>query len=204
LNALIRNIIFDLGNVLLNFQPKQFLTRFINDENQINDFVAKVIKNELWLNLDRGRISLDDARDEYIAKFPEENELIITFFNHWKEMLTPINPNINILHELKANGYSLYALSNFIEEAFEYVQNRYSFFNLFEGKVISSEIKYIKPEVQIYQHLIKTYNLDPEECVYIEDVAAFLIPAKNLSMRVIHYTPRTDLRKELRKIGVKI
>lgn len=204
MNALIRNIIFDLGNVLLNFQPKQFLTRFINDENQINDFFAKVIKNELWLNLDRGRISLDDARDEYIAKFPEENELIITFFNHWKEMLTPINPNINILHELKANGYSLYALSNFIEEAFEYVQNRYSFFNLFEGKVISSEIKYIKPEVQIYQHLIKTYNLDPEECVYIEDVAAFLIPAKNLSMRVIHYTPRTDLRKELRKIGVKI
>jgi HAD superfamily hydrolase (TIGR01509 family) len=193
-----------LGNVLLNFQPSQFLTRFINDQNQINDFIAKVIKNELWRKLDRGVISLDNARDEYIAKFPEDSESITSFFTHWKEMLTPINGNINILHELKANGYSLYALSNFINEAFEYVQNCYDFFTLFDGKVISSEIKFIKPELQIYQHLIKTYNLDPGECVYIEDVANFLIPASKLSMKVIHYSPQTDLRKELRKIGVKI
>ncbi|MFW9865089.1 MAG: HAD family hydrolase [Candidatus Thorarchaeota archaeon] len=122
---MIRNIIFDLGNVLLNFQPTQFLMQFTNDYNQINDFIAKVINNELWQKLDRGVISLDDARDEYIAKFPKENEFITTFFNHWKEMLTPINDNIKILHELKANGYSLYILSNFIEEAFEYVKNRY-------------------------------------------------------------------------------
>ena len=110
---LIRNIIFDLGNVLLNFQPAQFLTRYINDQNQISDFIAKVIKNELWHKLDRGVISLDNARDEYIAKFPEESGFITSFFNHWKEMLTPINENIKILYELKANGYPLYALSNF-------------------------------------------------------------------------------------------
>ncbi|MFW9865088.1 MAG: HAD-IA family hydrolase [Candidatus Thorarchaeota archaeon] len=69
---------------------------------------------------------------------------------------------------------------------------------------ISSEIKFVKPELQIYQYLIKTHNLEPEKCVFIEDVPSFLIPAKNLNMKVIHYLPHTDLREELRKLGVEI
>ena len=125
---MIRNIIFDIGNILLNFKPELFLKRFINDEIRINYFITNVIKTKLWLNLDRGSISLQDARDEYLERFPEESNLILTFFDHWKEMLTPIPQNIQILRELKSNGYRIYFLSNYIKEAFDYVQDRYEFF----------------------------------------------------------------------------
>lgn len=201
---MIRNIIFDIGNVLLNFKPKQFLKRFTNDELRIKEFIVNVIKTELWLNLDRGIISLQEARDEYLERYPEENNMILTFFNHWKEMLTPITQNIEILRELKSNGYRIYFLSNFIKEAFDYVQDRYEFFTLVDGKVISSEIKYVKPEAKIFQYLLEKYNLNPMQCVFIDDVESNLPQAHSLKMKTIHYLKDTDLRSELRKLNVII
>ncbi|MFX1478997.1 MAG: HAD family hydrolase [Promethearchaeota archaeon] len=204
MNNSIRNIIFDIGNVLLYWQPAQFLTQFTDDQNRINKFVSNVIKNSLWSNLDRGTISLEYARNEYLAKYPEESELLTSFFSHWMEMLTPIRENIEILYELKSNKYSLYLLSNFIKEALDFMQDRFNFFTIFDGKAISCQIKYIKPELQIYKYLITKYNLDPEECVYIDDISPYLTQASNLKMRTIHYLPHVDLREELRKLGVKI
>jgi len=200
----IKNIIFDLGNVLINFKPEQFLKRFVKDENHINKFIPKVIKVELWSKLDRGIISLQEARDKYLERYPEENNLLLTFFNHWKEMLTPITQNIQILRELKGNDYRIYFLSNFIKEAYEYVQTRYEFLTLADGIVISSEIKYVKPEVKIYQHLLEKYNLNPEQCVFIDDVESNLPQAQSLKMKTIHYLKDTDLRSELRKLNVNM
>lgn len=201
---LIRNIIFDIGNVLLNFRPEQFLKRFTDDELRIKNFIDNVIRTELWLNLDRGIISLKDARVEYLERFPKESNLIIAYFNHWKEMLTPITQNIQILRELKSKDYKIYFLSNFIEEAFDYVQDRYEFFTLVDGKVISSEINYVKPELKIYQYLLEKYNLNPEQCVFIDDIESNLPQAHSLKMKTIHYLVDTDLRSELRKLNVNI
>jgi putative hydrolase of the HAD superfamily len=201
---LIRNIIFDIGNVLLNFKPEQFLKRFIDDELRIKEFIVNVIKTEVWLKLDRGIISLQEAQDEYLERYPKEGNLILTFFNHWKEMLTPITQNIQILRELKSNDYRIYFLSNFIKEAFDYVQDRYEFFTLIDGKVISSEIKCVKPEVKIYQSLLEKYRLNPEQCIFIDDVESNLPQAHSLKMKTIHYLKDTDLRSELRKLNVII
>ena len=201
---MIKNIIFDLGNVLLNFKPEQFLKRYVKDENHINEFISKVIKVDLWSKLDRGIISLQEARDKYLELYPEENNLLLTFFNHWKEMLTPITQNIQILRELKANDYKIYFLSNYIKEAFDYVQNRYEFFTLADGKVISSEIKLVKPEKKIYQFLLEKYNLNPEQCVFIDDLESNLLQAHSLKIQTIHYLKDTDLRSELRKLKVNL
>jgi len=201
---LIRNIIFDIGNVLINFRPEQFLKRFINDEFRIKEFIVNVIKTELWLNLDRGIISLQEAREVYLERYPEESNLLLAFFNNWKEMLTPITQNIQILRELKSNDYKIYFLSNYIKEAFDYVQDRYEFFALADGKVISSEIKYVKPEAKIYQYLLEKYNLIPKQCVFIDDVESNLHEAHSMKMKTIHYLMDTDLRSELRKLNVNI
>lgn len=201
---MIRNIIFDIGNVLLNFKPEQFLKSYLKDELRIKEFISNVIKTELWLDLDRGIITLQEAREKYLERYPQEGNLIKIFFNHWKEMLTPIPQNIKILRELKSNDYKIYFLSNFIKEAYEYVQTRYEFLTLADGKVISSEIKYVKPEVKIYQHLFEKYNLNSEQCVLIDDVESNLPQAQSLKMKTIHYLRDTDLRSELRKLDVKI
>ena len=201
---MIKNIIFDIGNVLLNFKPEEFLKRFVDDDLRIKDFINNVVKTELWLNLDRGILSLQEAHTEYLSRYPEETTLLTAFFNHWKEMLTPITKNIQILQDLKSNDYKIYFLSNFIEEAFDYVQGRYEFFTLADGIVISSEIKYVKPEIKIYQHLLEKFNLIPEQCVFIDDIESNLTQAHTLKMKTIHYLKNTDLRSDLRKMDINV
>lgn len=201
---MIRNVIFDLGNVLLNFKPEIFLLKYTKDEQYIHNFISKVIRNKIWFNLDRGTISLEKAKEEFIKKYPEDNSFLITFFEHWIEMLTPIKENVKILYDLKANGYNTYILSNFIEEAFEIIKKRYKFFSLFDGQIISGQEKVIKPELEIYQKLIDKYKLIPEECVFIDDIRSFLFRARKLNMKTILFTPNTDLRTELRNLNINV
>lgn len=202
--SMIRNIIFDIGNVLLNFKPELFLRRFTSDKNRIKEFTAKIIKTELWLSLDRGAISLKEAQIEYLKRYPEESDLLAVFFNHWKEMLTIIPQNIQILQDLKSNNYKVYLLSNFIREAFTYVTAQYDFFKLIDGKVISYDIKSIKPEEIIFQSLIEKYRLKPEQCLFIDDEEGNITKAKAMKMETIHYYEGMDLQLELRKLNIKI
>lgn len=200
----IKNIVFDIGNVVLSFKPKKFIKQYLTNEKSIESFVSKVTGSDTWLQLDRGTISIEKARRVLQTKFPKDIEFLTLFFDHWMEMLTPIQDTVELLPELKRKGYKLFALSNFIREAFAYVKDRYNFFSLFDGIVISSEIKAIKPEKKIYDTLIERYKLVPNECVYLDDVPSFLPPAAQMGVRTILYRPEIDVRAELRKHGVKI
>ncbi|MFX0038319.1 MAG: HAD family hydrolase [Promethearchaeota archaeon] len=201
---MIKNIIFDLGNVLINFKPDKFLLRYTKNEKYINSFISKVIRDRIWLNLDRGVISLENAKNEFIEKYPEDANFILTFFEDWMEMLTPIEENIKILYELKSNSYKIYILSNYILEAYHYVKSIYEFISVFDGEIISGKEKVIKPEPEIYQKLVQKYKLIPKECVFIDDIPTCLLYARKIKMKTILYLPNVDLRRELRKLEVKI
>lgn len=201
---MIKNIIFDLGNVLLKFKPEEFLLQFTSDKEYIKQFVTKITRSKLWLDLDRGYESLENAEVIFISKYPEEEELVSLFFNHWMEMLTPIEENISILLDLSESGYKTYILSNYIKEAFKFVKDKFDFFTLFDGQIISGEEKVIKPEKAIYESLLRRYQLIPEESLFIDDILFFLKPAKKLGISTIWNRPHTDLRKELKKFNVVI
>ncbi|MBY9021034.1 MAG: HAD family phosphatase [Candidatus Lokiarchaeota archaeon] len=199
---MIKNIIFDLGNVLLRFKPNDFLLRFTNDKEYIDEFVKKVTRSEIWLELDRGTNSLRNARNIFISKYPKEKEFIELFFDQWMDMLTPIEENIEILRELKELNYKSYILSNYIKEAFSYVNLKYNFFSLFDGQIISGFENVIKPEKEIYELLLNRFGLIPEESLFIDDVLFFLKPAKKLGIKTIWNRPKTDLREELKKLDI--
>ena len=199
---MIKNIIFDLGNVLLNYKPMEFLLQFTTDQDRINGFISKVSFSKTWFELDRGTLSLEKAREILSSRYPEELDLLVPYFEHWLEILTPIQDRIEILEPLKKNGYKLFILSNFIEEAFKYVIEQYDFFSLFDGRVISYEEKVIKPEKAIYDILLSRYNLIPQECVFLDDHSSFLKPAKQLGMSTILVQKNTDLKVEFRKIDI--
>ncbi len=201
---MIKNIIFDLGNVLLNFKPEKFLLRYTKDEKYIKSFISKVIRDKVWFKLDRGTISLENAKKKFMEKYPEDTNFLKTFFTEWMEMLTPIEENVEILYELKSNHYKIYILSNFILEAYEYIKPKYEFISIFDGKIISGKEKLIKPEPEIYQKLIEKYELVPEDCVFIDDIRTFLLYPRRIKMKTILYLPNVNLRSELRKLDVKI
>ena len=199
---MIKNIIFDLGNVLLNFKPDEFLLRFTHDKEYIDQFVSKVTRSKLWLELDRGTKSVENARTFFLSKYPQEKDFLELFFDQWMDMLTPIEENLKILKELKKLGYRLYILSNYIKEAFIYINKKYKFFSLFDGQIISGFENVIKPEKKIYELLLIRYTLIPEECLFIDDVLFFLKPAKRLGIKTIWNRPKTDLREELMKFDI--
>jgi len=199
---MIKNIIFDLGNVLIKFKPNEFLLRFTQDKEYIDQFVSKITRSKIWLELDRGTNSVENAQNSFISKYPNEKDFIEQFFDQWMDMLTPIEENIKILEELKELGYRSYILSNYIKEAFTYVKSKFSFFSLFDGQIISGVENVIKPEKAIYELLLSRYNLVPEESLFIDDILFFLKPAKKLGMKTIWNRPETDLREELKKLDI--
>ena len=156
------------------------------------------------MELDRGTISVEDAKNRFISQNPNEEEFLTVFFNRWMEMLTPIEKNVEILKAVRALGYKTYILSNYIKEAYTFIEQKYNLFTLFDGQIISGFEKTIKPEKAIYLELLNRFHLIPEESLFIDDVLFYLKPAKKLGMKVIWNKPETDLREELRKFDILI
>ena len=106
------------------------------------------------------------------------------------------------MKDLKQRGYKIYALSNFIKEAYEFVVNKFDFFSFFDGSIISWKENKIKPEIGMYKTLLNRYNLLAPECVFLDDYLKFLATAESLGMNIIFVEPLTDLRKELLKFNI--
>ncbi|HHT43728.1 MAG TPA: HAD family phosphatase [Firmicutes bacterium] len=196
----IRNVIFDLGNVLLKFNPDEYLTTLFDDAELITRVHKAVFTSPEWYMLDRGVITQDQAVRRLVRQYPDLGAAITLTFEHWMSMLKPFSANVEVVRSLKKTGYDLYVLSNFHKAAFEYVYSRYEWFSLFDGMIISYQHQTLKPEPAIYQILLATYSLIPEQCVFIDDSLANLAAASEFGIRGIHYETSEQLRLELNYI----
>ncbi len=190
--------------MLVTFKPREFLLLLSPDEERNEEFLSKVILTENWEKLDRGGLSLEQGRKGFEAELPEYRDLLKLFFDQMFKMFAPIEGNISVLRELKANNYKVFALSNFIKEMFDYVRNEFDFFELFDGWVISFQEHALKPEEAIYRTLFHRFKLMPNECVFLDDVPSFLEPAQRLGMHTILVGQKSNVREDLRDFGVKI
>lgn len=194
---MIKNIVFDLGNVLLSFKPVEYLKERFNDSKLVDEFYNLVFKSPEWLMLDRGIITEEDAIKKFCCQAQDKEKIIRELMTNWYKLLIPIDDTIRIFKELKYEGYNLYILSNFHLRAFEIVYDLYDFFALADGITISSKVNYLKPEVEIYEKLINCYNLKPEESLFIDDIAENIKGATLCGMDVIHFKTSKELRSEL-------
>ena len=193
---MLNNIVFDLGNVLLNFKPKEYL-KTITDDSQLREKLYENIFNtEYWLELDRGTLTRKQALNKMIARYPAQKDKIIYIMNNWISMLTRKKETISVLEKLYySNKYNLYVLSNFHTYAYQEVKRKYDFFQFFDGIVISAEVKSIKPEREVYEYLLNNYDLQPEATVFIDDTEENIKGAEKLSMKTIHYQGDEALKK---------
>ena len=166
---MIKNIVFDLGNVLIGFHPKKFTRENVEEKYQ-DKFFEIVFRGQEWKALDRGTLTYEEAIEIFTEKLPEcEKSIRKLFDENIYECLEPIEKNIALLPKLKEN-YNLYIISNFHLKAFENIYEKWDFFKLFDGKIISAHHKLMKPEPEIYQLLLDTYSLKANECLFIDDV----------------------------------
>ena len=196
---MVKNIIFDIGNVLLEFKPLDYLKRTFNDENLEKLLYKEIFQCEEWVHLDRGILTQDEVVKLISLRNPKYEVHIKKCMDNWIEILTPIEGTVKILSKLKENGYKLYLLSNFHSLAFETVYSKYDFFKYFDGGIISYKEKLLKPESEIYTKLLDTYNLNAEECLFIDDTLVNIEAANILGINTLHFESYETLKKSLDK-----
>jgi putative hydrolase of the HAD superfamily len=200
---LIKNIIFDLGNVIIDFSPEEYVKSKINQE-KVDEIYKCIFQSEEWPMLDRGTIDEENARKNIINRNVKNEELINLVFENWHDILIPIESSINILKRLKEKGYSVYYLSNFHYTAFEYINKEYDLFKIFDGGVFSFKEKLLKPEKEIYDKIIREYNLKPNETVFIDDMKVNVEAAKEFGLEGIVLDNPKNLSIELQKLDINI
>lgn len=201
---MIKNIIFDLGNVLIKYSPESFLEKNVKKERQ-EKFIATVFKSKEWLELDRGTLSYEDAIEKFAEIISEDRKNLEKLFkNNIMDCLAPIEENIEILKKLKKKGYNLFVLSNFHRPAFEQVQKEWEFFDEFDGGVISCYCHLLKPNQRIYELLLARYGLIPEETLFIDDTKINVEKAEKIGMGGIYLDLPEMLEKLLKKKGIEV
>jgi epoxide hydrolase-like predicted phosphatase len=196
---MVKSIIFDIGNVLLQFKPLDYLKAIFNDD-EIETLVYKeVFQSKEWIHLDRGILTQDDAIKAISQRNPNYKVHIKKCMDNWIDILTPIEGTVQIVNELKEKGYKLYLLSNFHSLAFENICSKYDFFKSFDGGVISYKENLLKPETEIYTKLLDTYGLKAKECLFIDDTLLNTDAAARLGFNTIHFDNYEILKEDLHK-----
>ena len=196
---MIKNIVFDLGNVLINFRPSEFFDKKNYPENIKATILSDIFFSKEWAMLDNGEISTTEAIDAIALKSSLKKEEIAHIFNLRAELMFPLDTNVKLLPELKKRGFRLYFLSNFPIDLFEEFKAGYYFFKYFDGGIISSEVKFSKPDSRIYEILLEKYSLIPEECLYIDDLEINVKAAEFAGMKGLVTFGSPEISNELEK-----
>lgn len=199
----IDTIVFDLGGVLIDWNPDYVYREIFPDEKERKWFYQNICTPDWNEEQDAGR-SLQEATELLVTKFPEHENNIRTYYKRWEEMLGgPIPDTVEILRHLKFNtDKKLYALTNWSHETFPVALQKYDFLHWFDGRIVSGEEKTRKPFVDIYQKLIDRFNIDPSKAIYVDDNERNLFPAKGLGFTTIHFKNPQQFKKSLLESGI--
>lgn len=200
---MINTIIFDLGGVLIDWNPEYLYKKIIPDPNKRKWFFENVCTPDWNEEQDAGR-SLEEATTLLVNKFPEEEEYIRSYYGRWTEMLNgPIEGAVELFKDLKSSGrYKIYALTNWSKETFPIALKRYEFLNWFDGRLVSGEEKTRKPFLDIYEKLIHKFSINPTSALFTDDNVRNLKPAAELGIKTIHFRNPEQLRKNLIELGL--
>jgi len=190
-------IVFDLGGVLIDWNPRHLYRKLFDDEARMEWFLAEVCHTAWNEEQDRGR-AFAVAVEEAAARHPDHRPLIAAYFERWDEMLAgPIEGAVAILEELDNGGHELHALTNWSAETFPFARDRFAFLERFESILVSADVGLIKPDPRIFELLLARIGRTPAECVYIDDNPKNVAAAAALGLDAIAFESADQLRAEL-------
>ena len=202
----INTIIFDLGGVLIDWNPEYvFLDVFNGDRKQMQWFFDNICTSDWNENQDAG-YPIAKATEERVALFPEHEDLIRMYYGRWEEMLgNEISETVAILKQLiSLNQYKIVALTNWSHETFPVALERFEFLQWFEGILVSGEEKTRKPFKEIYDLTLERFNIKANESVFIDDNLRNIEAANNLGIHGIHFKSAEKLPEQLKAFNIHI
>ena len=197
-----KTIIFDLGGVLVDWNPRHLYRKIFKDQEEMEFFLSQVCTPDWNAQMDRG-YPFKTAIGELTDQHPEYTLQIQAFFERWEEMVVGSFPEtVKILEEIKGAGYPLAGLSNWSGETLPRVAHHFEFLAWLDPLVVSGEVEMVKPDPEIFQYLLKTIQRDPEECIFIDDSEINIQTAEELGFECIHYISPIQLRSRLEELEI--
>ena len=195
-------LIFDLGGVLIDWNPRYLYRKLIADEAVMEQFLTEVCRPEWNAQQDHGR-PFAEAIAELVAQFPAQEALIRAWWERWPEMMNgAIAGTVQILAELRESGNRLFALSNWSAETYPHAESRFEFLQWFEYVALSGRLKLSKPQPEIFAHLLERIGQPAAACIFIDDSRANVEAARRLGIQALHFTAPETLRAQLSALSV--
>ena len=199
----IENVVFDLGGVLINWDPRNLYQKVMSDSNEVEQFLSEVCTSDWNAQQDAGR-PLSEATQILVDQYPLQEAYIRMYYDRWEEMLDgSIVESVTLLKQLMQQGnHRLLALTNWSHETFPRALELFEFLGWFEGIVVSGAEQLKKPDERIYQVLFDRYQINPINSVFIDDSYPNVEAARNLGMKAVHFKTPQALRTELSQLQV--
>jgi 2-haloacid dehalogenase len=198
----VKAVVFDLGGVLIDWDPRYLYRKLLADEAAVEEFLATVATPEWNAELDRGRPFAEGVA-ELAERHPAHAAAIAAYHERWPEMLGGDLPGtVELLAELRAAGVPLYALTNWSAETFAATRQRFEFLGWFDGLVVSGEEGMVKPDPRLFRVLLDRFGLAPEVIFYVDDSPANVAAARRLGIDAVQFTDPGRLRRDLVERGL--
>ena len=199
----IDTLVFDLGGVLIDWNPEYLYNKIFPNEEERRWFLSTIC-TPVWNEEQDGGRSLAEGTEQLVRQYPEHEASIRAYYDRWQEMLGgPIQETVEIFRELKfKTRLKLYALTNWSAETFPVALELYDFLHWFDGRLVSGEEKVRKPFPVIYRLLIERFDIQPERAIYVDDNIRNVLPARDLGFVGIHFRNPQLFREELKELGV--
>jgi 2-haloacid dehalogenase len=195
-------VVFDLGGVLIDWDPRYLYRKLLADEAAVEEFLATVCTPEWNAEQDRGR-PFAEGIAELVERHPVHAAAITAYHERWPEMLGGGIPGVvELLAELRAAGVPLYALTNWSTETFGVARERFEFLDWFDGVVVSGEERMVKPDPAIFRLLLDRFGLAPEGALFVDDSPANVAAARELGFDAVQFHGPDRLRRDLRERGL--
>lgn len=201
---MIRNIIFDIGNVLTDFRWKEFLEEKGFAGEELDRIARASVLSPVWPELDRGVWTQDQVMEGFVRNDPEMEEELHRAFDDMSEMVVIRDYAVEWVRELKEKGFGVYYLSNFSEKTERECQEGLAFLPEMDGGILSHREKLIKPDPEIYRLLLSRYHLRAEECVFLDDTPVNVEAGLKLGIRGIVFQNKEQAVRELREMGLDL
>ena len=199
----IRNVIMDLGGVMLEWNPDHLLTRF-QPEPQLRRQLRAAIFGPDWHLFDRGRLSEAELLERLVSGSGQSREDLVDIIAAVRESLLEKPETVKLVRALHQRGFHIYCLSNMPGPMYEHLRRRHTFWDVFRGVVISAEIQMMKPEPEIYTHLLERFGLLAEESVFVDDMQANVDGAKSVGLHAIRFQNAAQCALELDELLLRM
>lgn len=195
------NIIFDIGNVIVKWQPFEVIKE-VFPQTDAKEFFKKMYP--VWQKLNLGQISIKEALTLYTGELEIKEEKIVDLLKKLQLHQVTFPESLALLQELQKNGYNLFSITDNIKEFVEFHRKNSEFFQYFKDVIVSADIGILKPDKRIFEHLLNKHNLLPETCIFIDDLDLNIEGAKTVGIEGILFTNAASCRSELQKFGVNV